>query len=238
MATAGGDDAALDAPQAALVATWDAEIDRLIEERRADRTREIDVMLPASLSATALVRLREDADGFTRDLARPMPRPPSPQARLGTRFHAWVESRFGQLDLLDPDDLPGRGDVGIEDEADLESLIAAFESGPFSERVPVAVEAPFSLMLGGHVVRGRIDAVYSDPSDPSRFLVVDWKTSRSNTADPVQLAIYRLAWAQLRGIEPDRVAAAFYYVRSGLVEEPDLLGEAELADAFLGAESL
>ncbi|MGN6723554.1 MAG: UvrD-helicase domain-containing protein [Marmoricola sp.] len=231
VAAADGDDSTLDIPQAALAATWDAEIDRLVEERLAERTHEIDIELPTSLSATALVRLREDAEGFTRDLARPMPRPPSPQARLGTRFHAWVESRFGQLDLLDPDDLPGRGDVGIEDEADLESLIAAFESGPFRERVPVAVEAPFSLVLGGHIVRGRIDAVYADGD---RFLVIDWKTSRSNTADPVQLAIYRLAWAQLRRLDPDDVRAAFYYVRFGLVEEPDLLTEAELERALTG----
>ena len=233
-----GDDSMLGPAEALLAEAWDAEIDRLVQERAEERTHEVDVALPASLSATALVRLREDPEGFTRDLARPMPRPPSPQARLGTRFHAWVESRFGQLDLLDPDDLPGRGDVGIEDEADLEALIAAFEAGPFSERVPVAVEAPFSLVLGGHVVRGRIDAVYADPNDPQRFLVVDWKTSRSDSADAVQLAIYRLAWAQLRDVPPDQVGAAFYFVRSGVVEEPDLLDEAELAAALLGAESL
>ena len=63
-------------------------------------------------------------DAFARELARPMPRQPSPAARFGTRFHAWVEARFGQQDLLDPDDLPGRGDAGIDDEDDLAELIA------------------------------------------------------------------------------------------------------------------
>ena len=48
-----------------------------------------------------------------------MPRPPSPAARFGTRFHAWVEARFGQQHLIDPDDLPGRADAGIDDDADL-----------------------------------------------------------------------------------------------------------------------
>ncbi|HWU32707.1 MAG TPA: PD-(D/E)XK nuclease family protein, partial [Marmoricola sp.] len=79
---------------------------------------------------------------------------------------------------------------------------------------------------GGHVVRGRIDAVYGEPDG---FLVVDWKTSRSNTADAMQLAIYRLAWAQLHGVEPDRVRAAFYFVRSGIVDEPELLDAEALA---------
>ena len=85
-----------------------------------DRSPVIDVPLPSSLSATALARLRDDPDGFAADLARPMPRQPSPAARFGTRFHAWVESRFGQQDLFDPDDLPGRGDAGIDDDADLQ----------------------------------------------------------------------------------------------------------------------
>ena len=79
------------------------------------------VPLPASLSATALTRLRDAPDGFAADLARPMPRKPSPAARFGTRFHAWVESRFGEPLLLDPDDLPGRGDADIDDDADLQA---------------------------------------------------------------------------------------------------------------------
>ncbi len=63
---------------------------------------------------------------------RPMPRQPVSQARFGTRFHAWVEDRLGQQQLLlDPDDLPGRFDSGIEDDADLAGLQDAFESRPF-----------------------------------------------------------------------------------------------------------
>ncbi len=129
-----------------------------------------------------------------------MPRQPSPAARFGTRFHAWVEARFGQQSLLDPDDLPGRGDLGIDDEDDLRELIAVFESGPFGDRVPHAVEAPFALVLAGQVVRGRIDAVYAEPD--GGWLVIDWKTNRQQTADPLQLALYRLAWAELLGRTP------------------------------------
>src|SRR5690606_37236533 len=122
--------------------------------------------------------------------------PPAPAARFGTRFHAWVEARFGQQGLLDPDDLPGRFDADIDDDADLEALQKAFEGGEFADRAPYAVEAPFSLVLGGTVVRGRIDAVYTEEGDPDRFLVMDWKTNRHETADATQLAIYRVAWAE------------------------------------------
>ncbi len=145
-----------------------------------------------------------------------MPRPPSPTARFGTRFHAWVESRFGQQDLFDPDELPGRADADIDSDDELRELIAAFEKGLFADRVPHAVEAPFALVLAGQVVRGRIDAVYAEQvADEPGFLVVDWKTGRREDADPLQLALYRLAWADLTGVPVERVRAGFYYVRSG-----------------------
>ncbi len=221
----------VDMVEAARVADWDAEIDRLLVEARRERSQSVVVPLPGSLSATAVGRLRDDPDGFARELARPMPRPPSSSARFGTRFHAWVEARFGQQDLFDPDELPGRADAGIDDETDLKELIANFESGPFSTRVPYAVEAPFALVLGGQVVRGRIDAVYAD--GPGSFLVVDWKTNRAPNADPLQLAIYRLAWAELQGVPVDRVRAAFYYVRTGQLVTPDDLPDRAALESLL-----
>lgn len=208
------------------VQQWDDEIARLLAEASRDRTPDIAVPLPSSLSATSLARLRDDPDTFARDLARPMPRPPSSAARFGTRFHAWVEARFGQQLLLDPDDLPGRADTGIEDDADLRELIARFESGPFAERPPLEIEPSFALVLDGQVVRGRIDAVYREGDG---FLVVDWKTNRAQTADPLQLALYRLAWAELHDVPLEQVRAAFYYVRTGeLVEPGELPGRDEL----------
>jgi DNA helicase-2/ATP-dependent DNA helicase PcrA len=219
-----------------VVATWDEELSRLLDEARAARSDVVDVPLPPSLSATALARLRDEPEDLAADLARPMPRKPSPAARFGTRFHAWVEARFGQQQLLDPDELPGRADVGIEDEQDLAELVARFEAGAFADRVPVAVEPPFALVLGGQVVRGRIDAVYDDrgPGErdrPARYLLVDWKTNRAQTADPLQLALYRVAWAELAGVPVERVRAAFYYVRSGdLVEPEELPGRVELEE--------
>jgi DNA helicase II / ATP-dependent DNA helicase PcrA len=196
------------------------------------------VPLPSSLSATSLARLRDDPDRLAADLARPMPRRPSPSARFGTRFHAWVEARFGQQELMDPDELPGRGDADIDDDDDLRELIGLFEKGEFADRTPVAVEPPFALVLAGQVVRGRIDAVYALPADGSDhggYLVVDWKTNRQQTADPLQLAIYRVAWAELAGVPVEQVRAAFYYVRTGeLVEPPASVGRTELERLVAG----
>src|SRR5437868_14794629 len=113
-----------------------------------------------------------------------MPRPPQPAARRGTRFHAWVESRFEELTLplLGPDELPGaEGDeTDIADERDLEDLKAAFARTPYAHRTPHRVEAPFQLTLAGRVIRGRIDAVYKEHGPQGdRFEIVDWKTTRA-----------------------------------------------------------
>ena len=201
------------------VSRWDDDLATLTAEAMRADAAEIDVMMPLSISATGLSRLRDDQAGFAADLARPMPRRPSSAARFGTRFHAWVEARFGQQQLFDPDELPGRADLGIEGDQDLAEVIAAFEAGPFAEREPLAVEVPFGLVLGDQVVRGRIDAVYAEGDG---YLVVDWKTGEQQ-ADPLQLALYRLAWADLAGCPAQDVRAAFVHVRSGRIDEPSNL---------------
>ncbi|MCD6638290.1 MAG: ATP-dependent helicase [Nocardioides sp.] len=224
-------DEGLDMIEAAMVAEWDRDLDRLVSEARGERASALVVELPSSISATSLARLREDPEGFARELARPMPRRPVAAARFGTAFHAWVEGRFGQQPLLDPDDLPGRADAGIDDDSDLREVVERFEAGPFADRVPHAVEAPFALVVAGQVVRGRIDAVYAEPG--GGYLVVDWKTNRREDADPLQLAIYRFAWAELTGTPLEQVRAAFHYVRTATTVEPDgLLDRAGLEAVF------
>jgi DNA helicase-2/ATP-dependent DNA helicase PcrA len=228
---------------ARLVASWDRDLDSLLGELERSRRAVRDVPLPPSLSASQLMRLAADPDGFARDLARPMPRPPQPAARRGTRFHAWVQSHFEaeELLLLDPYALPGADDDGIEDERDLERLKEAFLRSPYAGRTPHRIEAPFQLLLAGRVVRGRIDAVYRERDGgagsphPWRYEVVDWKTHREETADPLQLAIYRLAWAERAGVPPEQVSAAFLYVRSGRVERPSGLPDRkELTRLLIG----
>ncbi|MGW2918506.1 UvrD-helicase domain-containing protein [Streptomyces angustmyceticus] len=223
------------------VGSWDRDLDALAAELRRSRATVRDVPLPSALSATQLLRLAADPDGFARELARPMPRPPQPGARRGTRFHAWVESRFEELTLplLGPDELPGTEpgeETEIADEHDLETLKEAFARTPYAHRTPFRVEAPFQLTLAGRLIRGRIDAVYKEPGpDGDRFEIVDWKTGRAHSADPLQLAVYRLAWAERYGLEPSAVDAAFLYVRSGEVVRPARLpGRAGLERILLG----
>ncbi|MFG3347986.1 UvrD-helicase domain-containing protein [Streptomyces sp. NPDC048018] len=225
---------------ARTVASWDRDLTALTTELHRTRATTRDVLLPAYLSASQVLRLAADPDGFAKELARPMPKPPQPAARRGTRFHAWVESRFEELPLpmLGPDELPGgeefAGEPEILDERDLEVLKEAFDRTPYARRTPYRVEVPVHLSLAGRVVRGRIDAVYRDP-DTGGYEIVDWKTSHLRTADPLQLAIYRLAWAEQHGLDPEEVATAFVYVRTGEVVRPARLpGRAELEAVLRG----
>ncbi|MBT2525830.1 UvrD-helicase domain-containing protein [Streptomyces sp. ISL-99] len=223
--------------EARAVASWDRDLDALAGELRRARATTRDVLVPPSLTASELLRLAADPDGFAQELARPMPRPPQPAARRGTRFHAWVESRFEELPLpmLGPDELPGgdESDAEIADERDLAALKEAFERTPYARRTPYRVEAPFHLTLAGRVIRGRIDAVYRDETTGA-YEIVDWKTSRTRAADPLQLAVYRLAWAEQHDLPLDSVGAAFLYVRTGEIARPTgLPGRAELERILL-----
>ena len=72
----------------------------------------------------------------------------------------------------------------------------------------------------------------STPSG-STVTTASWSSTGRPTAtasaDPLQLAIYRVAWAELAGVPVERVRAAFYYVRTGEVVEPaGLPGREEL----------
>lgn len=222
-----------------VVSGWDADLDRLLLEARQARRHVEEVELPTTLSATAVLRAAEDPDAFAAELVRPMPRRPSRAARFGTRFHAWVERHVAGLgaqpQLIDVEDLPDRADAGAEDDVDLLELCRRFTEGRFGSRRPIAVESPFALLIAGQVLRGRIDAVYPGDDGDHDACVVDWKTNRRHTADPLQLSLYRLAWSELHDVPLERVDAAFYYVRDDeLVRPPELLSRDQVAGLLTG----
>ncbi|MDT4910890.1 MAG: ATP-dependent helicase UvrD/PcrA [Pseudonocardiales bacterium] len=244
-------------PAAAIgtAAQWQHDVGRLLAERAALAQGDvIDVVLPQQLSVSQLVELQQDPAALARALRRPLPHRPAPWARRGTAFHTWLEQRWQKQTLLDLDELPGAADEGADDSEFVE-LRAAFEASNWAHRTPAEVEVPFEMTIGERVVRGRMDAVFTDRADAADradgadgadgWLVVDWKTGHKPTgaaarAAAVQLAAYRLAWARLCGI-PDaelaRVRAAFHYVRTDETVEPAaLLDAAGLRELILGAK--
>ncbi|MBT0994470.1 DEAD/DEAH box helicase [Cellulomonas sp. DKR-3] len=184
---------------------WEQRAERLLEERdRAGGSADA-VELPSHLSASALVRLGADPEEYARGLRRPVPAEPSGRARLGTRFHAWVEGFYGRATLVDLDALPGADDAedSLADPAE-DALREAFLASSWAARRPVDVEADVETPVAGYVLRSRIDAVFpalpgelgpigddidgeidgeldDEPDgelddEPDGVVVVDWKT--------------------------------------------------------------
>jgi DNA helicase II / ATP-dependent DNA helicase PcrA len=221
----------LDGDDRALVDSWDSDITALLAEARLARAP-LAVRLPDDLSATALVRLAQDPDAFALDLARPMPRRPHPAARLGTDLHAWIEGQYAVQTLFDLEELDAADE--LDTDLELAQLREAFLRTSYASRAPLAVEEPFALSIGGRVVRGRIDAVFA--SSDGGVEVVDWKSGGRGSLSDLQLAIYRLAWAELSGTPLDRIEAAFVLVRTGEVRRPERLPDREDIERLLSGQ--
>ena len=210
------------------VATWQQWRRALTVQARADALGRRQATAPPYLSVTGISRLAHDPVGYEADLLRPMPRLVGDEQRRGTGFHRWLEHRFAEQAAL-------ADDLEIELAHVDATLKEAFLAGPYADAVPVAVEVPFNVSLGGRLVRGRIDAVFSGTGG-HRYQVVDWKTGWAGRADPLQLAWYRLAWAELAGVPAERVDAVFYEVATGAVMRPTSLpGRGELEALVAGA---
>ncbi len=233
-----------DAPTATADADpegWVADVDALLDER-ARAARPPARSLPSQLSVSSLVDLAREPEHAAQRLMRRLPTRPDPHALLGNAFHEWAQRFYGAERLFDLSDLPGAADTDAaqRDAEELATLQESFLASQWASRTPVDVEVPFEMAIGSTVVRGRIDAVFADPDGGAT--VVDWKTGEPPQGPEaarqaaIQLGVYRLAWAALRGCPESLVRTAFHYVRTGVTVVPDELpGPDELAALLAGS---
>ena len=222
---------------------WAADVDALLNDR-ARAARPPAQTLPSQVSVSSLVDLAREPEHAVQRLMRRLPTRPDPHALLGNAFHEWVQRFYGAERLFDLDDLPGAADTDTaqRDAEELATLQAAFLASPWAARTPVDVEVPFEMAIGGTVVRGRIDAVFADPDGGAT--VVDWKTGEpphgpeATRQAAIQLGVYRLAWAALRGCPESLVRTAFHYVRTGVTVVPDVLPDPDELAALLTEPAL
>ncbi len=229
---------------------WQEDVELLLAEReRALRAGEF-VELPTRIPASRFKDYVTDPASVAADLRRPMPEKPYRASRLGTLFHSWVEERAGvvgsaeTIDVLsgesDTDESAASGldprgqelDMPELDTAELARLKATFEKSEWAVLKPVDVERELHLPFDGRVVICKIDAIYERNG---RYQIVDWKTGKAPKSDDeladrqLQLALYRLAFARWKGIDPTTVDAVFYYVSDDRVIAPTHIDdEAEL----------
>ncbi|NYG99512.1 ATP-dependent helicase [Schumannella luteola] len=222
---------------------WSRDVELLLEERR-QRLRGSDaVTVPERIPASRFKDWVENPARVLAELRRPMPERPYRATRLGTLFHAWVEKRSDPDSAMagfdDLDALGSELDGGIEgedltavDAARFAELRATFEASPWADRRPIDVEREIHLPLGGRTVVCKIDAVYAEgDGDAIRYEIVDWKTGKAprDAADrelkQLQLALYRLAYARWRGVDPEHIDAAFYFVADDETLRPERIDD-------------
>jgi DNA helicase-2/ATP-dependent DNA helicase PcrA len=197
----------------------------------------VDIYLPTRISVSTLINLAKDPDELALNIRRPIPNHIDRFARRGTEFHLWVEKQFSDAKIFD-EDIFETVTRSPEDLA-LKELQESWLASSWAKKSPVAggVEVPFETVLGGVLVRGRIDAVYKEGD---KYEVVDWKTGREKSGDDlevaaIQLATYRLAYAKLHNIALENISAAFHYVGSNQSVRPaDLMTEGELISIITG----
>jgi len=206
------------------------ELAAILAERAERASADVPVAIPAHLSTSRLVALQRDEQAFAMQLRRPIPEEPSAAAQRGSVLHAWIESHFGMPSLWDEEDEAERA---ADD--DLEALKRTFLASEWAERVPLHVEAEVELPLGAVTIRSRIDAIFGPGRGLDKITVVDWKSGRpprdaqERSAREIQLSMYRIAWAEREGIDPDAVDAAFFYVATNETVRPErLLSRAEI----------
>jgi len=245
-------DAPARAPRTAAGSEWAREVTLLLQERALRVAGGVGVKLPVRIPASRFKDYVNDAAAVTRGLARPMPERPYRATRLGTLFHAWVEQRSGGVasgdridgglfefdDDADPSELEETDllDSPAQESHQLAVLQRTFERSPWANKKPVDVEIEIHLVLYGQVFICKLDAVYETTTG---FQVVDWKTGRApkNAADlelkQTQLALYRLAYARWKGLDPNIVDAVFYFVADDTIIAPDrLYSEEDLRAAW------
>lgn len=200
----------------------------LVIREISERNRGESIFLPKHLSVSGLMTFAQSPEEFAARIRRPLPFKPDPIARRGTAFHTWLEEKFAmKTPLISDDEMPGAADEGALDDSALEKLKEKWLRSEWAVRTPYLVEVPFERSIDGTIIRGRMDAVYQ--SEDGTFDVVDWKTGSAKRGDElahaaIQLAVYRLAWAEIAGVPLDQVRAAFHYVGSEETVRPsDLL---------------
>ena len=218
------------------ISSWIEDAQALITEIQQRSQGLINVPLPPRLSTSTLVALHKDPQELALNIRRPMPRGQDQYSRRGTAFHLWVERQFTDADTLFGDEYLDYLDP-LDEDSKLEDLKKAWLSSEYANRTPVGVEVPFETTIAGVLIRGRIDAVYATSTG---FEIVDWKTGSKKLGESaaVALAMYRLAWAKLSGIDISMVSAAFHYVPTCATDRlADLLNEDALIALILSVDS-
>ncbi len=179
---------------------------------------------PPRWPASARTRWRSPSSwpGRCRDRRRP-PRGSAPGSTPGWRA---TSSRSRQDLLVDPDELSGRADLGVDDDADLRQLIDRFRGGAVRRPAPTWRSSRRSRWCSA----ARWSAGGSTRCSPSPTAATSWSTGRRTGRTPPTRCSWRsTGWPgpSCGGCRWTGSGRAFYYVRDAeVVVVEDLPGRA------------
>ena len=186
------------------------EIDLLLREQD-DRIKSLsEVDLPVRIPASKFKEFINDLPGQAARYLRPVPTQPYRATKTGTAFHSWVE-----------DFLVAEVDHSTTDILDLAEI---FKTSRFKGLEPADVEVEINLTRGLNTFVCKLDAVFQVGD---RFEIVDWKTGAAPKDKDeeqqmiLQLALYRFAYSELRGIPLEQIDVCFYFVGEDLELRPE-----------------
>lgn len=205
-------------------------IERLLREREVKNEQAKTVDFGIRVSASNFKAYLDGLDELAGSVLRPIPQQPYAASRMGNLFHAWVEKRFAPSGELFDDEFDDLEDA--DDFIAIETLQQNYENSRFAVMTPKAVEQEIQLTIGSNTFVCKMDAIYPDGDGVQ---IVDWKTNKPPTDEKdlyrrsLQLALYRLAYAEFTGMAIEKVKASFFFVGVSQELTPDgLLGRDEI----------
>ncbi|MDU0969157.1 MAG: ATP-dependent DNA helicase [Actinomycetaceae bacterium] len=219
------------------------QVARVLAEDAAAHQRD-SVALPGRLTTTTVATLGdpERLPAYLDELRRPMPPEPTAATEFGSRFHEAMATILSGLanggNRADLEALVAQNLAEVEDTevAEVTDLVAqTLDMGLLERYEPRQVEYDVATVIGQRVLAARLDALMWDTQE-NRWAIVDWKTNRPGTSRRVppayvaQLQIYRLALADMWGIDPAEVGMRLVFVRDRAVVDVEACSRASAED--------
>ena len=223
-------------PDAAKV---DEEIDLLINDQIESVSRSRQAKLPVRIPASRFKEFLYETSEVAELYRRPVPREPFSATMAGTLFHTWVEEHFGMTGSGDELDSALEVEVVAENpDFDIEDLKETFFASRFASMKVADIECEIHVTIGTNTFICKIDAVFETEDG---YEIVDWKTGVSPqdqediAQKALQLALYRMAYARFKKVEPSAIKVCLYYVNENIEINPEAVkSEDELIEMWNG----
>ncbi|MDO5746554.1 MAG: UvrD-helicase domain-containing protein [Actinomycetaceae bacterium] len=195
----------------------------LLLRERDEQDAGSDLFIPLTLSVTTAVDMVGNKQKALEYYHRPMPRQPSKGAQVGTLLHEWIDN-----ELTHPHSHHCVNEWPKSLRSSLQKLTKCFQKMNIAQRFElVKSEYPITIVIGGHKLNGRIDAVMRDKHS-GRLALIDWKTD-SDLHERIndyraQLCLYRFALCEQLSLKESEIDLYLAHIPSSQLIQIEGIG--------------